>query len=413
MLIQNSSINVSLPIRWPYLVHFVKKRKPGQGEGEVEADSCWAAMAAPSVMRLLRWESVFFLSDEAFHLVRAASDLGVLLDALLHGPATMAALVRVWSSVFLLAFHILFLGPRTSLASDAAVLFGDMQFHFFHMLLATWQLVHYLWSVRKRETRPFIANWLSFLLHTGLVWIYSNGIQVSVRNHIERLAAGNPPRRAPPQGAPPEDGAAGATAAAARAADTAAARVASHRRNSTTPHGSPLDAPQPGPSCTAPHCSSQAPRSAPADVFRELGNPPEPQSRLPMSRPEPGTAATDTPLVRQERTDTTIESRRRSLIRCVDSEARNSDGGAGALTGSATQTLSAPRSNSSSSALAPYVDRETNPRSLSGEIASLPDNQALGNEGSNIADVPPTDNCTAAATSVGTAVGMAERTSDP
>lgn len=376
-------------------------------------------MAVPSALRFLRWEAVFFLSDEAFHLARAAADLGLLVDAVVYGPTSMAALVRVLSAVFLLAFHTLFLGPRTSLASDAAVLFGDMQFHFFHMLLGAWQLAHYLWTVRKREARHFIAHWLCFLLHTGLVWIYTSGIQVSVRTHIERLAAGNPPRRAQPQGAPPEEPEAdAAAAAAARAADTAAARVASRRRNSRTPHGSAPVAPQPGQSCTAPHSSSQPARPAPTDVFRELGNPAETLSRLPLSRPGDNAASAATPLSsRPERTDTTVAAPSADLdadvVPLVDSEARNSDSGAGALTGSATQTLSASRTDdSSSTALVPYVDRELVPRSLSGEPPTVRDNQALGHAGSNLAAAPATVDNVATVTVVEPAAGRAERTSD-
>ncbi|KAL3249707.1 hypothetical protein MRX96_055909 [Rhipicephalus microplus] len=80
-----------------------------------------------SAMSLLRWETVFFLGDEVYHMSRAASDLGVLLDACFYGIPSMAAMVRVMSSLFMFVFHTLFLGPRSSLASDAAIFFGDMQ----------------------------------------------------------------------------------------------------------------------------------------------------------------------------------------------------------------------------------------------------------------------------------------------
>lgn len=370
-------------------MHIVKEGSTAQPR---ERGWSASAMAAPSALRLLRWEAVFFLSDEAFHLVRAASDLGMVMDAVVYGTTSMTALVRVLSALFLLAFHTLFLGPRTSLASDAAVLFGDMQFHFFHMLLGSWQLAHYLWTVRKREARAFLAHWLCFLLHTGLVWIYTSGIQVSVRTHIERLAAGNAPRRPPPPGPPAEDPEA-AAAAAARAADSATARIASHRRNSRTPHASAPATTQPGPSCTAPH-SSQPAGIPPTDVFRELGNSPEPasgpplaQSRSPLGQPsEARKAATDTPPSRPERTDTTraVPSTEfaSEVVPLLDSESRNSDSGAVALMGSATRTLSASATDSSSSALVPYVERELVPRSPSAQLVPVCEAQHLGHESS-------------------------------
>lgn len=193
-------------------------------------------------MSLLRWETVFFLSDEVYHVARAASDLGVLLDACFYGIPSMTAMVRVMSSLFLLAFHTLYLGPRSSLASDAAIFFGDMQFHFFHMLLCTWQLVHYLWTTQKRNARTYVYYWTCFIFHTGIVWFYTSGITVSVRVQLVHAPGDNdaPVPVPPPMPAAPNPEAVAMALAAARAADAAAARLALQRSSSaSSPRASP------------------------------------------------------------------------------------------------------------------------------------------------------------------------------
>lgn len=193
-------------------------------------------------MSLLRWETVFFLSDEVYHVARAASDLGVLLDACFYGIPSMTAMVRVMSSLFLLAFHTLYLGPRSSLASDAAIFFGDMQFHFFHMLLCTWQLVHYLWTTQKRNARTYVYYWTCFIFHTGIVWFYTSGITVSVRVQLVHAPGDNdaPVPVPPPMPAAPNPEAVAMAIAAARAADAAAARLALQRSSSaSSPRASP------------------------------------------------------------------------------------------------------------------------------------------------------------------------------
>lgn len=193
-------------------------------------------------MSLLRWETVFFLSDEVYHVARAASDLGVLLDACFYGIPSMTAMVRVMSALFLLAFHTLYLGPRSSLASDAAIFFGDMQFHFFHMLLCTWQLVHYLWTTQKRKARTYVYYWTCFIFHTGIVWFYTSGITVSVRVQLVNAPGDNngPVPVPPPMPAAPNPEAVAMAIAAARAADAAAARLALHRSSSaSSPRPSP------------------------------------------------------------------------------------------------------------------------------------------------------------------------------
>uniref|UniRef100_A0A131YYQ9 Uncharacterized protein n=1 Tax=Rhipicephalus appendiculatus TaxID=34631 RepID=A0A131YYQ9_RHIAP len=231
-------------------------------------------------MSLLRWETVFFLSDEVFHVARAASDLGVLLDACFHGIPSMAAMVRVMSSLFLLAFHTLYLGPRSSLASDAAIFFGDMQFHFFHMLLGTWQLVHYLWTTQKRQARTYVYYWTSFIFHTGIVWFYTSGITVSVRVQLVHAPGDNAPVAVPPPiPAAPDPEAVAMAIAAARAADAAAARLASRRRSSaSSPRGSPRfgsGSPQRGSSRSSSRRDSTFGQEAPVENFSEPRRLPE------------------------------------------------------------------------------------------------------------------------------------------
>ncbi|KAH6934847.1 hypothetical protein HPB50_001531 [Hyalomma asiaticum] len=196
-----------------------------------------------SAMSLLRWETLFFLCDEFFHVARAASDLGVVIDACVHGIPSMAALTRVMASLFVLAFHTIYLGPRSSLASDAAIFFSDMQFHFFHMLLCTWQLVHYLWTTQNRKARTYVYHWTCFLFHTGIVWFYTNGITVSIRVQLINPGAENnaPIPMPPPMPRAPNPEAIAMAIAAARAADAAAARLALQRNSSAS---SNRDSPQ-------------------------------------------------------------------------------------------------------------------------------------------------------------------------
>ncbi|XP_077516694.1 uncharacterized protein LOC144127586 isoform X1 [Amblyomma americanum] len=216
---------------------------------------------------LLRWETAFFLADEGFHLVRAAHDLGTVMDACVYGIPTVEAMVCVLASLVLFAFHALFLGPRSSLASDAAIFFGDMQFHFFHMLLGTWQLIHYLWTTQKREVHTYVCRWSCFLFHTGIVWFYTGGIQVSIRMQFGGAPANHPPPP-PPMPPAPNPEAVVLAIAAARAAEAAAARAASRnngngvtaRRDSrSTPQGTPTS-----------HLSTLT--NLPRDADRELGS---------------------------------------------------------------------------------------------------------------------------------------------
>ncbi|KAL1427535.1 hypothetical protein MTO96_017240 [Rhipicephalus appendiculatus] len=116
-----------------------------------------------------------------------------------------------------------------------------MQFHFFHMLLGTWQLVHYLWTTQKRQARTYVYYWTSFIFHTGIVWFYTSGITVSVRVQLVHAPGDNAPVAVPPpMPAAPDPEAVAMAIAAARAADAAAARLASRRRSSaSSPRGSP------------------------------------------------------------------------------------------------------------------------------------------------------------------------------
>ncbi|XP_054929699.2 uncharacterized protein [Dermacentor andersoni] len=272
-------------------------------------------------MSLLRWETVFFLSDEVFHMARAASDLGVVIDACVSGIPSMAALVRVMASLFLVAFHALYLGPRSSLASDAAIFFGDMQFHFFHMLLCTWQLVHYLWTTQKRNARSYVYHWTSFLFHTGIVWFYTSGITVSIRVQlVNGPGANDAPVPAPPPMPPvPNPEAVAMAIAAARAADAAAARLALQPRgsNASSLRGSP-------------RFGSSSPRRS--------------SSRSSSRRDS---------MLAQE-----------TLVTSLPGPARlPEDSAVGEVLGSVTQTLSgASMSCSSKTALVPYVERQPTPR---------------------------------------------------
>lgn len=269
-------------------------------------------------MSLLRWETVFFLGDEVYHMSRAASDLGVLLDACFYGIPSMAAMVRVMSSLFMFVFHTLFLGPRSSLASDAAIFFGDMQFHFFHMLLCTWKLVHYLWTAQKRQARTDAYYWTCFIFHTGIVWFYTSGITVSVRVQLGHVPGNNAPVAVPPPipAAPDQDAVAMAIAAARAADAAAAARLARHRRS-----------------------GASSPRSSP-----RFGSPQRGSSRSSSRR--------DSAFGREPLVENVSESTRLPEERSVRG-----------VLGSVTQTLSGSSvSTSSKTALVPYVERQLTPR---------------------------------------------------
>lgn len=203
-------------------------------------------------MSRCRWELLFFLADEAFHVVRAATDLTMLVKACSSGEAKMDSVVDVLASSFLLAFHILVLGPRTTMASEAVLFFGDMLLHFFHMLLSSWQLSHYLWTARKREAQPFFLLWASFLLHTAMVWHYAGGIQVTIRLQFGGGQEGNDPPPQPPPAPPAPNpdaivAAIVAAQAATQAAEAAAAGVQAQARTSgRSPRGSIAGSPQGG-----------------------------------------------------------------------------------------------------------------------------------------------------------------------
>lgn len=279
--------------------------------------------AAAEAMSLLRWETLFFLSDEVFHMVRAASDLGVVMDACVSGIPSMTALVRVMASLFLAAFHALYLGPRSSLASDAAIFFGDMQFHFFHMLLCTWQLVYYLWTTQKRKARTYVYHWTCFLFHTGIVWFYTSGITVSIRVQLANGPGANdaPVPVPPPMPPVPNPEAVAMAIAAARAADAAAGRLASQHR------GSGASSPRGG----SPRLGSGSPRRN--------------SSRS------------------SSRRDSTVEQE--TLVTSFSEPRRlpPEDSGAEEMFGSVTQTLSgASTSGSSKTAIVPYVERQLIPR---------------------------------------------------
>lgn len=279
--------------------------------------------AAAEAMSLLRWETLFFLSDEVFHMVRAASDLGVVMDACVYGIPSMTALVRVMASLFLVAFHALYLGPRSSLASDAAIFFGDMQFHFFHMLLCTWQLVYYLWTTQKRKARTYVYHWTCFLFHTGIVWFYTSGITVSIRVQlVNGPGANDAPVPVPPPMPPvPNPEAVAMAIAAARAADAAAGRLDSQHR------GSAASSPRGG----SPRFGSGSPRRN--------------SSRS------------------SSRRDSTVEQE--ALVTSFSEPRRlpPEDSGAEEMFGSVTQTLSgASTSGSSKTAIVPYVERPLIPR---------------------------------------------------
>lgn len=272
-------------------------------------------------MSLLRWETLFFLCDEFFHVARAASDLGVVIDACVHGIPSMAALTRVMASLFVLVFHTIYLGPRSSLASDAAIFFSDMQFHFFHMLLCTWQLVHYLWTTQNRKARTYVYHWTCFLFHTGIVWFYTNGITVSIRVQLINPGGENnaPIPMPPPMPRAPNPEAIAMAIAAARAADAAAARLALQRSSSASSH-----------------------RDSPQLVS---GSPQRGSSR--------GSSRRDSTLGLETPVENVSEPRRLP----EDSAARD-------VLGSVTQTLSGSSvSTSSKTALVPYVERPLLPRS--------------------------------------------------
>ncbi|KAG0419970.1 hypothetical protein HPB47_003755 [Ixodes persulcatus] len=155
-------------------------------------------------MSLMPLEMVFIVGDQAYHLTRAALDLALLVDACVYGVHTVEAVVRVVAGLCMLTFHALFLGPRSSLTSDAAMFFGDMLYHFFHMLLSTWRLLLILWTVQPREFLILIVLWVDFFFHVAVVWFYSGGIQVTVRmQFVEGPADAPRPLPQPPQPPPP------------------------------------------------------------------------------------------------------------------------------------------------------------------------------------------------------------------
>ncbi|KAM7290997.1 hypothetical protein ISCGN_027573 [Ixodes scapularis] len=155
-------------------------------------------------MSLMPLEIVFIVGDQAYHLTRAALDLALLGDACVYGVHTVEAFVRVVAGLCMLTFHALFLGPRSSLTSDAAMFFGDLLYHFFHMLLSTWRLLLILWTVQPREFLILIVLWVDFFFHVAVVWLYSGGIQVTVRMQFVDGPADAPrPPPQPPQPPPP------------------------------------------------------------------------------------------------------------------------------------------------------------------------------------------------------------------
>lgn len=228
------------------------------------------------------WELLFLMGDQAFHIVRTVTDFRMLVKACVSGDTKMYTAVDVMASSFLLAFHVLVLGPRTMIASEAVLFFGDMLLHFFHMLLSSWQLSHYLWTARKREAHQFFLFWTSFILHTAMVWHYSGGIQVSIRVQIGGDQEDNAPPPQPP-GAPPAPNpdaivaAIVAARATAQAAEAAAARDQPPENNSGRSPGN-----------IAGQARSTSPVEVPPDAHGELGSTarttPHPTIPVPASR---------------------------------------------------------------------------------------------------------------------------------
>ncbi|XP_077558927.1 uncharacterized protein LOC144174236 [Haemaphysalis longicornis] len=173
-------------------------------------------------MSRVRWELLYVMADEAYHVVCAVADFRTLVKACVSGDRNMSTAVDVLASSCLLVFHVLVLGPRRTMTSEAMLFVGDMLLHYFHMLLSSWQLSHYLWTARKREAHQFYLLWASFLLHTAMVWHYSGGIQVTIRLQFDGGQEENAPPPQPP-GAPPAPN--NGAIVAAQAAEAAAAHI--------------------------------------------------------------------------------------------------------------------------------------------------------------------------------------------
>lgn len=241
-----------------------------------------AIAGAAAAMSLLNWELLLLIGDEAHHMVGAASDLARIWEACTSGIPNAAALVRVVSSLFIFIFHVLVITPGASVTTDLAVFFGEMQYHFFHMLLRTWQLSHYLWTVRKRDTRTFVSHWSAFIFHTGIVWLYTSVIHLSLRRQIaadDELENGPlllpPPPRAPATPASPDAAAIARAMAAARATATqySPPRRSPYHSASRTPDTGTVVSSPPTPLLT----------DVPREAFRELGRVARRMSGLPSA----------------------------------------------------------------------------------------------------------------------------------
>ncbi|XP_064483335.1 uncharacterized protein LOC135396240 [Ornithodoros turicata] len=149
-------------------------------------------------------ELILSLCDEVYHLSRFIQDGGIVVDCILHGYKSAHEVVQFIVSIYFVCFHLLFLGPRNPLVSDAGIFFSDLLFHYFHMIYDTWILTRYLWSSKRHYLPEYLAHWAPFIFHTGIVWIWCQGVQVSVRMHLTPLrVAQHPPPPLPPPPPPP------------------------------------------------------------------------------------------------------------------------------------------------------------------------------------------------------------------
>lgn len=336
-------------------------------------------------MSLVEWELLLLIGDEAHHMFCAMSDLAGIWQACVHGVPNAAALVRVVSSLFLFIFHVLVITPGASTTSDLAVFFGEMHYHFFLMLLRTWQLTQYLWTVRKRNTWTFVSHWSAFVLHTGLVWLYTSVVHLSLQRHVagDDGLDNNAAVLLPPTPRAPESPDAAAIARAVAAArDTATQQHAPPRR-------SPYHSSSRLPGTETPLSSPPSPllTEVPSHAIRELGRTARRMSELSSALSSRRASALDRVAAAGAISETMpnddlaaqeVGARPEVASGAEPQQGIESppfEGEPASLLGSRTRTLSI--SSKDSWSLSPYSEGEVYVRTVSGELVAKEDSQSV------------------------------------
>lgn len=336
-------------------------------------------------MSLVEWELLLLVGDEAHHMYRAMSDLAGIWQACVHGVPNAATLVRVVSSLFLFVFHVLVITPGASTTSDLAVFFGEIHYHFFLMLLRTWQLTHYLWTVRKRNAWTFVSHWSAFILHTGLVWLYTSVVHLSLQRHVagDNELENNAAVLLPPAPRAPESPDAAAIARAIAAArDTATQQQAPPRRS---PYHSSARLPE----TETPLSSPPSPllTEVPSHAIRELGRTARRMSELSSALSSRRASALDRVAAARAISETmpnedfvaqAVGPRPEVASGVALQQGLESppfEGEPASLLGSRTRTLSI--SSKDSWSLSPYSEGEVNAMTVSGELVAKEDSQLV------------------------------------